>query len=250
MSQQQTVDRYRSARSHPKWTVLEGFHPLKHALRFDAEVLEALSPDPDHVLELAETFAPDIRRRLEDRLTEISDALYQELSPYPPDSSVIARAERLRVTVDSVLADSSSGPIVVLEEPADLGNLGAVVRVAAAAEAGGVLTTGRHDPWHPSALRGSAGLHYAVPVAATDRVPECDRRLVAFDPGGAPVDTVDFQRDDLLVFGSERRGLGEPTVRRADLRVRLPMRAGVSSLNLATSVAAVLYGCYVCSRGG
>ena len=47
-----------------------------------------------------------------------------------------------------------------------MGNMGACVRVAAAADAAGVLTTGGNDPWHPDALRGAAGLHFALPVAA------------------------------------------------------------------------------------
>jgi tRNA G18 (ribose-2'-O)-methylase SpoU len=49
-------------------------------------------------------------------------------------------------------------------------------------------------------------------------------------------------RRALLAFGAERRGLSTEVLDRADLRVRIPMRSGVSSLNLATSVAAVLYG--------
>jgi tRNA G18 (ribose-2'-O)-methylase SpoU len=45
----------------------------------------------------------------------------------------------------------------------------------------------------------------------------------------------------VLAFGSERRGLSAALAERADARVSIPMRAGVSSLNLATSVAAVLF---------
>ena len=66
-----------------------------------------------------------------------------------------------------------------------MGNMGACVRVAAAADAAGVLTTGDNDPWHPDALRGAAGLHYALPVAgdrgAPAGRPAADRRSI---PGG------------------------------------------------------------------
>ena len=48
--------------------------------------------------------------------------------------------------------------------------------------------------------------------------------------------------DAVLAFGSERHGLSDELLARADIRARLPMRAGVSSLNLATAVAAALYG--------
>ena len=48
----------------------------------------------------------------------------------------------------------------------------------------------------------------------------------------------------ILAFGTERDGLSDALLAGAEQRVRLPMRAGVSSLNLATAVAAVLYGGY------
>ena len=46
----------------------------------------------------------------------------------------------------------------------------------------------------------------------------------------------------ILAFGSERRGLGPALLARAERRIAIPMRAGVSSLNLACAVAIVLYG--------
>ncbi len=71
---------------------------------------------------------------------------------------------------------------MLLEDPRHFGNLGAVIRVAAAAEAAGVLTTGRQDPWDPVAVRGSAGLHFALPVARLEHLPG-DRQAA---PGAGP----------------------------------------------------------------
>jgi TrmH family RNA methyltransferase len=135
--------------------------------------------------------------------------------------------------------------VVVLEDPRDLGNLGACVRVAAAADVAGVLITGTHDPWHPDALRGAAGLHYAVGVG---RLPDLralaqrrDRPLLAVDPDGDPLEPAELDSRAVLAFGTERYGLSPELTAVADARVSIPMRAGVSSLNLATSVAAVLF---------
>lgn len=262
MHRQQTVDRFRRARSHPRRTVLEGFHPLKHALRFGATVLEALSPDPGSVLELARELAPDLRDRLEREVAAVPRDLYDDLVPRPPDSGVVARARRPSIAAREVLEDPSVAPVVALEAPSHLGNLGAAVRVAAAAGAAGVVATGDHDPWHATALRGSAGLHYALPVAgapaspdgeegeeggagrptAAGALPDGGRTLVAVDPGGTVPEPGELPRRSLLAFGTERRGLRAETLRRADRRIRIPMRTGVSSLNLATAVAAVLYG--------
>ena len=126
---------------------------------------------------------------------------------------------------------------MLLEDPRHLGNVGAAVRVAAAAGAAALLTTGAADPWDPAALRGAAGLHYALPVGRGD--PPGDRPLVALDPGGE--EATALPAEATLAFGTERDGLSPALVARADLRVRIPMRAGVSSLNLATAVAVALY---------
>jgi TrmH family RNA methyltransferase len=130
---------------------------------------------------------------------------------------------------------------VVLENPRNLGNLGACVRVAAAAGAAGVLCLGRTDPWHPEALRGSAGLHYALPVLGLAELPVLERPLVAVDPAGEELARGSLPPASALAFGSERRGLSDELLERAELRLRIPMRANVSSLNLATAVAAALY---------
>jgi TrmH family RNA methyltransferase len=142
------------------------------------------------------------------------------------------------------LGERAGAPVVLLEDPRDLGNLGACVRVAAGADAAGVLTTGSHDPWHPDALRGAAGLHFALPVGRLDSLVALDglgRRLLALDPDGRPFDPGALDPDAILAFGTERHGLSDELLERAEERISIPMRRGVSSLNLATSVAAVLF---------
>jgi TrmH family RNA methyltransferase len=141
--------------------------------------------------------------------------------------------------VDLAAALAGPGPAVLLDRPRDLGNIGACVRVAAAAGAAAVLTTGPADPWHPDALRGAAGLHFALPVARVAELDATDRALIALDPAGEPLRTLPDR--PLLAFGSERHGLSRELLARAAARVALPMRPGVSSLNLATAVAAVLF---------
>jgi TrmH family RNA methyltransferase len=83
-----------------------------------------------------------------------------------------------------------------------------VVRVAAAAGAAAVLTTGTLEPWHPAALRGSAGLHYALPVGRIAALPAAARPLIALDPAGEPLRAARLPDDAVLAFGSDRRGRG------------------------------------------
>ena len=179
-----------------------------------------------------------------DLAREIDRRVFDQLAPLAPSTGVMALAVRPSVDTAAVLADARAAPVVLLEDPRDLGNMGACVRVAAAADAAGVLSTGTHDPWHPDALRGAAGLHFAVPVAracVAEDLQRLDRPLLAIDPDGEPLEPSALPARALLAFGTERHGLSRELLARADAHVGIPMRAGVSSLNLATSVAAVLY---------
>jgi RNA methyltransferase, TrmH family len=215
--------------------VLEGFHAVKHALRFGAEVERIVAVDRDAALRLARDLAPDLVDVFERRLEEVPAAEVIALASRQPHTGVVGIARR---PAEGELARDA--PVVLLEEPRDFGNVGAVVRVAAAAGAGGVVVTGDRDPWAPEALRGSAGLHFALPVLRSDDVP-AGRPLIAFDPAGEPFDPRSLADDAVLAFGTERDGLSDALKRRADAVAALPMRSGVSSLNLATSVAAALY---------
>lgn len=235
------IRRYRSARRDRSLAVLEGFHALKHALRFGAQVEEAVAADIEELERLAADLAPDLAEALPAKVTTVDRETIAELVPQAPRTGVVAIARRPEVDLAAVLADERPTPLVLLEEPRTMGNMGACVRVAAAADAAGVLTTGENDPWHPDALRGAAGLHYALPVAAIEAIPPGDRPLIAIDPGGEDLRRGAIPPRAILAFGTERHGLSDALMERADARIGIPMREGVSSLNLATAVAAVLF---------
>jgi len=239
--EQSLVRRYRTARRDPHFAVLEGFHALKHALRFGAEVVEAVASDPGELERLSAELAPDLAGTLTERTAPVAAEVLAELVPQAPRTGVVAIARRPDSDPAAALADRRPAPLVLLEDPRTMGNMGACVRVAAAADAAAVLTTGPNDPWHPDALRGAAGLHFALPVAAVEELPTSDRPLVAIDPGGGDLRPAELPPRAVLAFGTERYGLSAALLDRADARLGIPMRVGVSSLNLATAVAAVLY---------
>jgi TrmH family RNA methyltransferase len=257
------IPRFGRARRDPSLAVLEGFHPLKHALRFGANVLEVVRSSDADLDALAAQLAPDLAERMHELARVVEPSVFAQLAPLTPATGVISLAERLVVDPIAILADERAAPVVLLEDPRDLGNLGACVRVAAAADAVGVLSTGSHDPWSPDALRGGAGLQFALPVTRLDSIaaldgasaldepaatrgpaatpPDARRPLLALDPSGEPLLPSELPARAVLAFGTERYGLSDELLARADARISIPMRAGVSSLNLATSVAAVLF---------
>ena len=239
MSNQTLVEQFRIARSDPSLAVLEGFHPLKHAIRFGAELIEVVCLNVEELTSIGAKFAPDMA--LDNQVRVVPLDVFEELAPVPPPTGVIAIAHRPTVSVTEVLENPAQSPVVLLENPRNLLNIGAAIRVSAAAGAAGLITTGVQDPWHPAALIAATGLHYSLPVTRTRTatIPICDRPLVVVDPTGEPLQQIPAHA--ILAFGAEREGLSRELMASADHCVSIPMCAGVSSLNLATAVAVVLY---------
>jgi RNA methyltransferase, TrmH family len=218
--------------SGPVSVRLEGLHAVKHALRFAPSlVVEVEVADVERARALVARLAPDVAELLLERAVAgpvEHPTGVQGLARRPPEDRTVLRQRR--------------SPLLLLDDPRHPGNAGAAVRVAAAAGAAGVAATGGLDPWHPAVLRGSAGLHYALPVLRTSAVQvaaEVTGPVLVLDADGDPLGAV--PDDAVLVVGSERAGVSAAVHARADAVVALPMRAGVSSLNLATAASAVLY---------
>jgi TrmH family RNA methyltransferase len=207
---------------------LEGFHAVKHALRFAPSLVRRVTvTSVPAARDLCATLAPDVR--------ELLVALAVE---GPVDHPTGVCGEAVRPAQDRSVLRTRTSPLVLLDDPRHPGNAGAAIRVAAAAGASGVALLGRLDPWHPAVVRGSAGLHYALPVLSCS-LEDLTGPVWALDADGEPLGRVPDQV--VLAVGSERAGLS-PAVRAAtDRVVSLPMRPGVSSLNLATALSAALY---------
>ena len=229
-----------AARADPASVVLEGFHAVKHALRFDAELTHIYAADVDATTRLAAELAPDL---VDAFATRTEPAGRDEITRAAPHAhtQVIGIARRPHLDMNTVIDAPTAAPIVLLEDPRTLGNVGAVVRVAAAADIAGVVTTGAADPWDAAALRGSAGLHFALPVGRTRTPVRTGRPLIGLVPDGDPFTPAALPESAILAFGTERTGLTADLRERCDQSLALPMRPGVSSLNLATSVSAVLF---------
>lgn len=223
--------------------LLDGFHALKHAVRFAAEVPVAVTTDRPAALALAGELAPDVRDTLDTLLTEVPEAVYASLVPRPHPTAVAALAVRpsRAANLEKLAHAPRRAPVVVLDDPRNLGNAGAVIRLAAGFGATGVVTTGTLDPWHPTVVRGGAGLHFATAVERLAVAELPPGPLFALDPEGEDIRGLKLPDDAVLAFGSERSGLSTELRARTDHLVSLPMRPQVSSYNLATSVAMTLY---------
>jgi TrmH family RNA methyltransferase len=137
--------------------------------------------------------------------------------------------------------------LLILDAIANPGNMGAILRAAAAAGVeGALLGPGCVDPYNPKAVRGSMGAILRLPARSGTwaEIAEAAMGLdvwLASSRSGVAYTAVDWRRPSALLVGGEARGAGEAAERLATGRVTIPMRDATESLNAALAAAVLLF---------
>jgi TrmH family RNA methyltransferase len=149
----------------------------------------------------------------------------------------------------------TDGPAVFLEGVQDPANVGAIMRSAAAfGIQRAVLDAACADPWSPRALRAGMGGQFGLSIVETKDLGaeiEAFKGTVActVPRGGIALADAPLDRSMAWLFGAEGHGLTDEAIRRADLKVTIPMAAGTESLNVAAAAAICLYQAFSKSGG-
>lgn len=178
----------------------------------------------------------------------VAPALFDSLSTLVSPSGVLAIA-----TVPPPQAPVTTGFVLALDEVQDPGNVGTLIRTAAAAGAQQVwLSPGCAFAWSVKTLRASQGAHFHTQVLEDVNLPTAlaqfkGQRWATLPRDIGAVKTVSlfdakFGSDNALVLSNEGHGLSETILPALTGGLRIPMAAGVESLNVATAGAVVLYG--------
>jgi TrmH family RNA methyltransferase len=179
----------------------------------------------------------------------VSAVVMDALSPVRSSSAIVAIAERPAPAGDRVFGSIAPLAVIVVDVQ-DPGNVGAIVRVAEAGGASGVIVAnGSADPFSWKALRGSMGSALRLPIvsgidadAAIDDARRHGCRILATVPrDGRPMVELPLTGPVALLIGGEGRGLSAALVDAADERVTIPMEAPVESLNAAVTAAILVY---------
>lgn len=181
----------------------------------------------------------------------VPDHLMDATTGFHVHRGALASLDRLPLPEAAGVLDGAAR-VVVLEDLSDHTNLGLVFRSAAALGFDAVLLTPRcADPLYRRAVRTSMGAVFAVPwtripwFEGPDLLRDRGFEVVALTPAPDAVDlgAVDAAAHPRLAvaLGSEGHGLSDRWLGAADLRVRIPMRHGVDSLNVAAAAAVVFY---------
>lgn len=210
--------------------VIEGEHLVAEALARGWKV------DAVVVRESAAALAPS-------QAVVLSDAVFDSLSDLDAPASIAAEIRLPGQDLD--LSGVSDG--VVLEGVQDAGNVGTIVRSAAAFGIQWVLIDGGSaDPWSPKVLRAAQGGHFHTRVARTEKLvadlaayPGALLGTVA--SGGRPPAQLDLRGPVAWVFGSEGAGMSSELERKCSALATIPLPGGMESLNVAAAAAICLY---------
>jgi TrmH family RNA methyltransferase len=176
-----------------------------------------------------------------------SRAIFAEIVASSPDVGVLAIVPAPRSS-----APSAPAFCLLLDDVQDPGNVGTMLRTAAAAGVGAVLLS-KHCAfaWSPKVLRAAQGAHFLTTIAEDVDLPAWAAgfrarggRVAALAPrGGVSLHQATLERPLALAVGNEGAGLSAALAAAADLRLTIPLPGGMESLNAAAAAAVALFEC-------
>lgn len=222
---------------------------LVEGVRAVREVMARSAPVRTLILcpELLDEEARDAFATTDYETLSVSKSVMQRLADTETPQGVVAVVALPEPVLPPL--DPRRSLVLVLDGVRDPGNVGTLIRTAAAAGCAAVVTTaGAADAFAPKVVRAAMGAHFHLPVVADvvwewlgpalDGLPA---RYGADMMGGAAYDAVDWRAGAVLVIGHEDHGLSD--VARAWCRavVTIPMPGAVESLNAAVAGAIILF---------
>ncbi len=248
IKQVRRLRRDRRAREAEGLFLVEGIQGVVAALEHGAPVQaviyapERLSSEVAHGA-IREAMARGIR------CEAVAASLFDTLSERDNPVGLLALVARRLAALDGVRATPAM-LLVALHEIGDPGNLGTILRTVDGVGGDGLVLVGRTvDPFHPAAVKASAGTFFRVPLFAVGGLAElrqwCEAEGVALvaTSDQAPVSywSVVYPSPLLLLMGSEAHGLPAEQLATLPLSVRIPMQGSADSLNVGVATALLLY---------
>ncbi|WP_410498401.1 TrmH family RNA methyltransferase [Chitinibacter sp. S2-10] len=174
---------------------------------------------------------------------QLSDALFESISDMPSASGILAL-----VKVPDVPSAQQSGFCLLLDGVQDPGNVGAILRTAYAAGVQQVwLSSACSDIWSPKVLRAGMGAQMVLPCIENADLPQLARQFrgkiaaTLLDSNARDLYDCDLRGDLAFVMGSEGQGISPEMAALAQIKILIPMQAGIESLNVGHASAICLY---------
>ena len=219
---------------------------------FTAEGVKIHTEAPKERIEevfVSESFAKENEQLLSGAETVVvRDDVFAKMCDTQTPQGILTVLKQPKTTLEEIL--ERDGPIVLLEDVQDPGNVGTIIRTAEGAGAAGViLSSGCADLFAPKTIRSTMGSVFRVPAVFTDDPVQTAERLHRFGStlyaahlrGKNFYDEQEYRSPCTLLIGNEARGLSEGLSAAADVLVKIPMEGKLESLNASVAAGILLY---------
>jgi len=235
----------REHRAGTRRFLLEGIRSIEEAVDAGARIYEVLVTP--HLLRSGR--GKTLLQRLEAVGAEVA-AVTEEVLAAVSDTETPQGIVAVAAMPDEPLRLDGNPLVLVVDGVRDPGNLGTLVRTAAALGAAGIIVTrGTVDVYNPKCVRATMGGLFRMPTEeradATEAVSFLKARGLRVVAGDVRAETVcyhwDFTGPSAVLVGGEAFGPSEDVLEMCDGRVRIPMPGGLESLNVAVAGAILMY---------
>lgn len=216
--------------------ILEGYKAIKEAYDFGINI-EKIFIDKKHLSDY--DFLP------EEIVIETNEIVLKKLSSTesPPPAVAIAAQKKYKAEDFKNLKK-----IILLEGIKDLGNLGTIIRSAAAFGCDGIVLYGDcADIYNPKCVRSAVGNLWKLPIIYVDNFNQLEKmfnkytKIATLPRSNNNLKNFNLQTPSVIMFGSEADGLSHDLQEFATDNIRIEMEPDVESLNLASSVSIIMY---------
>ncbi len=238
----------------------DGFKLFEEALEKDVKILRVLVSESKRE-RAVETLKNSAMKYENISLTLLSDDLFSKVSEEQSPEGIICVAEylekhNLKADIRSVksLAEDKSRRVILLESVRDPGNMGTIIRSAAAFGVNAlVLSADCADVYNPKTLRGAMGALFKTQIlrvadmVETVEIFKGSGRTVyaaALDKNAVRLDETVFSPSDTAIIGNEGHGLSQAVISSCGKSLYIPMEEGSESLNAAIAASVIMWNMY------
>lgn len=217
--------------------IVEGIKPLEDMLEQNIEIVQVFTINPQKIIDKIE----------ENKITKVPESILKKLSSTDSAAEIITIAKKFEPKLASI---KYFGTIAVLEGIKDPGNLGAIIRSAAAFNIKALILTGDCvDKYNPKVIRSAAGNYFKIPILYFSSINEVKKLFSNHifvstdlsDKNKIELSALKKLKNKIVILGSEANGLTKSTVDLCDYNFVLDISKNVESLNLATAASIIFY---------
>ena len=186
----------------------------------------------------------------ENMVCELPSAIFNRITDADNGLGILAVIDKAEIEPEDITSLPENANVLVMDRLQDPGNIGTMIRTAVATGYELIVCVkGTADVFAPKVLRSTAGMIFDIPIIYVQDATELrqlmhdlgKRFVVTTVDGGRPYYEENLKTGIALVIGNEGNGVSDEVLELADVRVTIPMKGEIESLNAAISAAVLMY---------